>query len=93
MEDVRDDIIEDLRRQDAGEKRNSALESITETLNEYFIEYEIWQAEQIEESGSPAPAAPDFAKIAADYGIKFSETDGTVDFSHIQRDGTWTKLL
>ena len=80
LEDVRDDIIEDLRRQDAGEKRNSALESITETLNEYFIEYEIWQAEQIEESGSPAPAAPDFAKIAADYGIKFSETDGTVDF-------------
>ena len=80
LEDVRDDIIEDLRRQDAGEKRNSALESITETLNEYFIEYEIWQAEQIEESGSPAPAAPDFAKIAADYGIKFSEADGTVDF-------------
>ncbi|MEC8509504.1 MAG: hypothetical protein VXZ53_21160, partial [Planctomycetota bacterium] len=37
LEDVRDDIIEDLRRQDAGEKRNSALESITETLNEYFI--------------------------------------------------------
>ncbi|MEC7109618.1 MAG: hypothetical protein VXX11_06355 [Planctomycetota bacterium] len=80
LEDVRVDIIEDLRRQDAGEKRNSALESITETLNEYFIEYEIWQAEQIEESGSPAPAAPDFAKIAADYGVKFSETDGTVDF-------------
>ena len=80
LEDVRDDIIEDLRRQDAGEKRNSALESITETLNEYFIEYEIWQAEQIEEPGSPAPAAPDFAKIAADYGIKFSETDGIVDF-------------
>ena len=80
LEDVRDDIIEDLRRQDAGEKRNAALESITETLNDYFIEYEIWQAEQIEEPGSPAPTAPDFAKIAADYGIKFSETDGIVDF-------------
>lgn len=81
LEDVREDIVEDLRRQEAGEKRNAAIEDLNKRMNDYFIEHEIWDAERIENPGTPAPAVPNFEDLAKKYGITFGQTEGLVDFA------------
>jgi hypothetical protein len=81
LEDVREDIVEDLRRQEAGEKRNKALEDLTKRLNDYFIQHEIWDAERIDNPGTPAPTPPNFEELAKEQGITFGQTEGLVDFA------------
>ena len=81
LEDVREDIIEDLRRQEAGEKRNKAIENLIEVMNNYWDEYEIWDAESYDNPDAPAPPAPNFEELASEYGITFGQTEGFVDFA------------